>query len=131
FPEAAGLGRRRYRQRYLQELLNRSMGILVDSEVGKQHVLDSFEAVPGKVFILPYVPPSYVYESRVSLDFDARYRLPEKFLFYPAQFWPHKNHLHLIDAMARVRESCSDIRLILAGSLEKEYFGIRLHVEKL
>lgn len=131
FSEAAGLGRRRYRQRYMQELINYSMGILVDSEVGKQHVLESFKADPGKVFILPYVPPSYIYEPGASLDFDARYRLPGKFLFYPAEFWPHKNHLRLIDAIARVRASCSDIHLILAGSLGKEYLRVRMHVENL
>ena len=131
FSEAAGLGRRRYRQRYMQELINYSMGILVDSEVGKQHVLESFKADPGKVFILPYVPPSYIYEPGASLDFDARYCLPGKFLFYPAEFWPHKNHLRLIDAIARVRASCSDIHLILAGSLGKEYLRVRMHVENL
>lgn len=26
--------------------------------------------------------------------------LPERFLFYPASLWPHKNHLRLLDAMA-------------------------------
>lgn len=131
FSEAGGLVRKLYRQRYMQELINCSMGILVDSEVGKQHVLESFVADPGKVFILPYVPASYIYESGISSDFDARYRLPGKFLFYPAEFWPHKNHLRLIDAIARVRVSCSDIRLILAGSLGKEYSRIREHVEEL
>jgi len=131
FPEAGGLGRGRYRQRYMQELLDSSMGILVDSEVGKQQVLESFEADPRKVFILPYVPPAYIYETGVSTDFDSRHRLPGKFLFYPAEFWPHKNHLRLIDAIARVRASCSDIRLILAGSLGKEYLRVRSHVEKL
>jgi glycosyltransferase involved in cell wall biosynthesis len=131
FPEAGGLGRQSYRQRYIQELINYSMGILVDSEVGKQHVLESFGADPGKVFILPYVPPSYIYESGVPSDFDAKYRLPEKFLFYPAEFWPHKNHLRLIDAIARVRATCGDIRLLLAGSFGKEYSRVRLHVEQL
>ena len=131
FPEAAGFSRRRYRQRYMQELINCSAGILVDSAVGKRHVLESFEADPGKVFILPYVPASYIYKSGISSDFGARYRLPEKFLFYPAEFWPHKNHLRLIDAITRVRSSCSDIRLILAGSLGKEYPRVHAHVEKL
>ena len=131
FPEAAGFGRQRYRQRYMQELHNCSLGILVDSEVGKQHVLESFAADPGKVFILPYVPPAHIYEPRVSPDFDSKYRLPGKYLFYPAEFWPHKNHLRLIDAIARVRASCGDIQLILAGSFGKEYSRVRSHVEKL
>jgi glycosyltransferase involved in cell wall biosynthesis len=115
----------------MQQLVNCSMGILVDSEVGKQHVLNSLKADPGKVFILPYVPPAYIYESRMSLDLDAKYRLPRKYLFYPAEFWPHKNHLRLIDAIARVRASCGDIRLVLAGSFGKEYARLRSHVEKL
>jgi glycosyltransferase involved in cell wall biosynthesis len=131
FPEAGGFGRQGYRQRYMQQLINCSVGILVDSQVGKHHVLDSFRAAPGKVFILPYVPPAYIYESKVSSDFDAKYRLPGKFLFYPAEFWPHKNHRRLIDALARVRASCGDIRLILAGSFGKEYLRVRSHVEKL
>lgn len=131
FPEVARLGRGRYRQRYLQELVNCSMGVLVDSEVGKRHVLESFKADPDKIFILPYVPPAYINESTVSTDFDAKYGLPEKYLFYPAEFWPHKNHFRLIDAIARVRATCSDIHLILSGSLGKEYSRLRSHVEKL
>jgi glycosyltransferase involved in cell wall biosynthesis len=131
FPEAGGLVRGRYRQRYMQELIECSMGILVDSEVGKQQVLESFAADSGKVFILPYVPPAHIYETRVSSEFNLKYRLPGKFLFYPAEFWPHKNHLRLIDAIARVRASCGDIHLILAGSFGKEYSRVRSHVEKL
>src|SRR6266480_555144 len=131
FPEAGGQGRQRYRQRYMKELINCSLSILVDSQVGKRHVLESFKADPDKVFILPYVPPAYIYESRVSPDFDSKYQLPGKYLFYPAEFWPHKNHLRLIDALARVCAACGDIRLILAGSFEKEYSRIRSHVEKL
>ncbi len=131
FPEVGGLGRQHYRQRYMQELVNCSLGILVDSPVGKQHVLESFKADPEKVFTLPYVPPAYIYESKVSSDFDSKYHLTGKFLFYPAEFWPHKNHFRLIDAMARIRVSCSDIRLILAGYFGKGYSRVRSHVEKL
>ena len=31
-------------------------------------------------------------------------RLPESFLLYPAQTWPHKNHERLLEALARVRD---------------------------
>lgn len=56
-------------------------------------------------------------------DFDEatarkHYHLPELFAFYPAQFWPHKNHARLIEALAFVREELSDvdIRLVLTGN---------------
>jgi glycosyltransferase involved in cell wall biosynthesis len=32
-----------------------------------------------------------------------RFALPPRFIYYPAQTWPHKNHLGLLDALARLR----------------------------
>jgi glycosyltransferase involved in cell wall biosynthesis len=29
-----------------------------------------------------------------------RYQLPDDYLFYPAQFWPHKNHIGIVRALA-------------------------------
>ena len=34
----------------------------------------------------------------------SKYRLPEEYLFYPAQFWPHKNHVGLLLAVNLLRE---------------------------
>jgi glycosyltransferase involved in cell wall biosynthesis len=34
----------------------------------------------------------------------SRLSLPDSFLFYPAQTWPHKNHERLLDAVALVRD---------------------------
>ena len=43
-------------------------------------------------------------------------KLPKSFLFYPAQLWPHKNHLFLIKAIARFNKIYNyDIKLVLTG----------------
>jgi glycosyltransferase involved in cell wall biosynthesis len=42
---------------------------------------------------------------------------PRPFVFYPANFWRHKNHLALLTAMGRVKERGIDIGLICSGSL--------------
>lgn len=39
------------------------------------------------------------------------------FVFYPANFWKHKNHLRLLDAMARVRAVAPELLLACSGSL--------------
>ena len=31
-------------------------------------------------------------------------RLPKKFIFYPSQFWPHKNHLLLLKAVYNLKK---------------------------
>lgn len=47
----------------------------------------------------------------------ARYDLPERFLFYPAQLWPHKNHITVLKALKliEVRESMK-IPLVMTGA---------------
>ncbi|HZK80185.1 MAG TPA: glycosyltransferase family 1 protein, partial [Humisphaera sp.] len=39
----------------------------------------------------------------------------EKFLLYPANLWPHKNHVRLLQAFARLLESGQAARLVLTG----------------
>jgi glycosyltransferase involved in cell wall biosynthesis len=39
--------------------------------------------------------------------------LPERFAFYPANMWPHKNHERLIEALAEVEDR--DLHLVLTG----------------
>jgi glycosyltransferase involved in cell wall biosynthesis len=131
FPEAAGFGRHHYRQTYMTNICNHVTGILVDSRVGKQQVLESYGPDPTRVFVLPYVPPSYIFESSVPKDFDAKYRLPAKFLFYPAEFWPHKNHIRLVNAVAQARAQNSEVRLVLSGGSRKEQLRVCAHVAKL
>lgn len=44
----------------------------------------------------------------------AELRLPARFVFYPATLWPHKNHLRLLDAFARVADL--EMHLLLCGA---------------
>lgn len=39
------------------------------------------------------------------------------FVFYPANFWRHKNHLRLLDAMRHVGQRNPDLALVCTGSL--------------
>jgi glycosyltransferase involved in cell wall biosynthesis len=40
----------------------------------------------------------------------------EEFLFYPANRWPHKNHDRLFEALAILRRTRPDLRLVVTGS---------------
>jgi hypothetical protein len=79
--------------------------------VGKQQVIESYGTLSEKIWPLPYVPPQYVLTETDPAGFDDRHKLPNKFLFYPAQFWAHKNHIRLLEALATVRNTCPDIKL--------------------
>jgi glycosyltransferase involved in cell wall biosynthesis len=48
-----------------------------------------------------------------------RYALPENYVLYPANMWPHKNHVNLLEALALVRDREGlVVPLVCTGSLE-------------
>src|SRR5208283_787391 len=46
-----------------------------------------------------------------------RYHLPERYLFYPAQLWPHKNHLTVLNALTKIEQrEHLKIPLVMTGA---------------
>lgn len=130
FPEAGNWWRYGVREHRFRNIARQSTAVLVDSQTGKQHVLDSYASCSDKTHALPYVAPDYIWGGRVRPDFDSYYQLPAKFYFYPAQFWQHKNHRRLIDALAEARRVCSDMALVLSGGFKHEYESVRQQVSE-
>lgn len=131
FPEVSARGRYGIREHRFQNIASWCTGILVDSKVGSQHVLESYGPQKSKIYVLPYVAPSYLQDKNERIDFDTHYKLPEKFLFYPAQFWPHKNHLRLLDALQVLAEKYPDMALVLTGGPHHDYKKIHEHAVRL
>lgn len=46
-----------------------------------------------------------------------KYGLPERFLYMPNQFWKHKNHLAVVEALSRARAKGEDLTIVASGSL--------------
>lgn len=125
FPEVSQRGMYRKRERHYRNMCRWAAGILVDSVVGRDQLLESYE-VTAALFVLPYIAPKHARSPsspRRSLD-----GIPDKYLFYPAQFWQHKNHRRLVDAVALLRDRYPEIRLVLVGSPKNGYQELRASV---
>ena len=130
FKEVSGFGRFGMREHRFRNLVKSAQLVLVDSAVGRKHVVESYGAEQKKVLPLPYVAPQYISQPEPA-DFDQQYALPPKFFFYPAQFWDHKNHQRLVSAAALVRQRFPDIKLVFTGGHRHGYAGLRKHAEQL
>jgi glycosyltransferase involved in cell wall biosynthesis len=111
-------------------LLPRASVIITGTEVGKNEVVKYYGVNADNVTVIPFPTPPV--DLRPTAD-DIRamlekYAITAKFLLYPAQFWPHKNHANLLISLAVLqRESGFCPSLVMTGS-EK---GNREHVRKL
>jgi glycosyltransferase involved in cell wall biosynthesis len=118
FPEVSSKGTYRIRERHYRNTCRRLRGVLVDSDVGKRHVLESYPMAPENVHVLPFVPSTHIHHPIPAGPLPG---LPSKFIFYPAQFWEHKNHKRLVQASALVQKKCPDFHLVLVGSKKNAY----------
>jgi glycosyltransferase involved in cell wall biosynthesis len=61
----------------------------------------------------------------------TRLSLPEQYLLYPAQFFPHKNHLRLVEAFGQVAQRNAHIHLVLTGTRRFEYDNVMARAAQL
>jgi glycosyltransferase involved in cell wall biosynthesis len=94
-------------------------------------VMESYGMPAERIHVLPYIAPAYMQSAGKPPDFDSRYRLPVKFIFYPAQFWEHKNHKRLISALGKLKHDLPDLKLVLAGSKQNAHDSVVRLVEEL
>lgn len=120
FPEVGSRGIYNNRERHYRQICRWAKGILVDSPIGQQQLMESYGIAQDKIHILPYVAsrPTTTY----ILETLTHFNLPDKFLFYPAQFWKHKNHQGLVEEVHELRNQIPDLRLVFSG-VEKNCYG--------
>lgn len=103
---------------FYQSQCYRSVGVFVDSELGKTHCMEAFgHMYESKLYVLPFRAPNYLYK-----DNERAVKLKnEKYIFYPAQLWPIKNHLNLILAVYILKQKGILINLLFTGKGRGDY----------
>jgi glycosyltransferase involved in cell wall biosynthesis len=110
---------------------------VVESECGKKHVNNFLGLPKDRIKVIPYIPPPYIYEyknmepSRVN-HFLSNYELPKRYLFYPSQFWKHKNHEKLLIALHLIKKKNSEeIPIVFIGSEKGNYKNVLSLIKRL
>ena len=109
FPEVGRREEREAREHLLRNVVRHATVLVAESEVGKEDLLALYGDVgptADRVHVLPYVPAAPPALDGASVEeVRRRHGLPERYFFYPAQLWPHKNHAVVVEAAARLRRS--------------------------
>lgn len=124
FKEVSANGRWEEREYIYSNVARKAFGMFVDSQVGKEDLLNSYETTEKQIYILPYVPVDYLnpdVSSHKMMKIKKKLGLPEKYIFYPAKFWSHKNHINLIMAINLLKQRGKTINLVLTGNTKAEF----------
>ena len=123
YPENFSWWQRAWRYQVHLQLLRRARRVICESRYVRADIIRLF-GVPEERTVVIVAPPLQFSKNENDDRLQAarnRLQLPEKFLFYPAQFWSHKNHLRLIEAFRDVVAEVPDLRLVLTGKKRDEY----------
>jgi glycosyltransferase involved in cell wall biosynthesis len=135
FPEVSERGEFRRREYIYSNSIPKASAILADSITGKEDILACYGCDPDKIFALPYIQPTFRSSEMMPGELVAvksKYHLPDNFLFYPAAFWAHKNHLRLIRAVYILKKQRGvQIPLVLTGEKRGEYLKIAALIKEL
>ena len=105
----------------------RSALIIADSEIGKNNILNRYGIDQERIISIPFSPAKgtmineKTYQKNF-IDIKAKYNLDMEYVFYPAQFWSHKNHLFILEGVHRL-ELEHDI--LIAAVFVERIKGIR------
>jgi len=125
YPEVSAGDLWQWREYFFLNASRNALAIFVDSEIGKEDVLNCYCVEPDKVVPLPFLTPDYLDEKvsdQLLQETKSKFALPEEFFFYPAQFWKHKNHINIVNAIHSVREKTgTKLHVVFCGGKVEQW----------
>ena len=111
-PHLFSAAERAFRGRAYDETARRAARVITPTENSKRQLVEHLGISPDRIDVAPHGVDHGLFSPEYEAADDAS-ELPERYLFYPANTWPHKNHRRLFEAFERRRDR--DIGLVLCG----------------
>jgi glycosyltransferase involved in cell wall biosynthesis len=110
----------RKREMLLRACLSPATIIVTESEELRDKIFLKYSIDKERILSIPnYVSPFIVnknFSKEEINDVKNKYLLPKNFFFYPAQFWEHKNHIRIIEAVNILKKKGKEFNVIFCGS---------------
>ncbi len=99
-------------------LLQKAKTVVVTSKDVRNDLANFFPAYIEKCKVLNFATtiPAEMLQCQPKEIADW-YKLPERFFYLPNQFWKHKNHLLVLDALEKAVRECPDLTVVATGNL--------------
>ncbi len=96
--------------------------VVVASQFVKHDLVERYGIAPEKVQVIPWAPPPLPESAGTAqandfLTLKRKYELSDRpFALYPAMTWEHKNHVRLLEALARLRDrEAIELQVVCTG----------------
>lgn len=104
------------RDQVFKEKLKDCRRIIVSSENAKEDCLRFFPADPKKIHVYRFSPKINFFPSRDQIaETQKKYQILQNYFFVPNQFWIHKNHRAVFQAVELLKNQGKEVLIVLTG----------------
>ncbi len=121
FPEV-GLLHEWNKREEISTTLRRASFIYTGTEQGRLEIQSYYQVPPDRIKVLRFAAPMFAIEAAprpIAPDFLRRFELPPEYIFYPAQFWGHKNHVLVLEACKILRDTIGSRPVVVFTGSDK------------
>ena len=136
FPEVRMSKEFERRDQNYHKILPRATAILVDSELSKMNVAQRYCIDLERVHIMPFLQAettrnNILISNDKNLDIHEKFKV-DQYIFYPAQFWAHKNHVYILEGLSLLEQQYNfKIAAIFSGEDKGNQKYIESYARKL
>jgi glycosyltransferase involved in cell wall biosynthesis len=122
FPETSQGGKFEKRDYFYERTLRKSLLVSVDSSETQSRITSQYRISPERIVVTGLLP-------RITEHVCERGCRSDDYFYYPAQFWPHKNHAIIIEAV-KLLSNRFDFKVVFTGSDKGNLANIKQLAEK-
>ena len=125
------------REYIYKTLADQSLYIIADSQEGMKKFLKRYNVEEKKLKIIYSEPSSQILKrKKVDDNFSTEVLkkfelLNKKFIFYPAQYWAHKNHIYIIEAISLMEKKNKELTAVFCGTDKNNLDYLKSFTKKL
>jgi glycosyltransferase involved in cell wall biosynthesis len=120
FPEFS-LQEIQIRDSQYSNVLPKAYKVIVGTKMGKSEVQYFYGIDKNNIEVVPFVAPiPPIAKLSIQEEYSyilSKFKITKNYFFYPAQFWPHKNHINLLLAFKTfLGKQNAEFQIVLSGS---------------
>ena len=121
YPEFVNDGEFQRKEEIFSKSLPRALAVITNAEVIKKKLSFFYRILESKIYVISHQPSSSInnfqeVDKIKQKQIREKFKLPQKYIFYPAMYLPHKNHKTLIDSLKILRSDFKmDLNIVFTG----------------
>jgi glycosyltransferase involved in cell wall biosynthesis len=117
FPEVREYSLFHKREHYYKNCLSSAILVITASEELNDRLFNRYGIDRERMLSIPFASSPFMNDefSRDKEQVLQKYDLKEGYFFYPAQFWSHKNHIRILEALVVLKEQKTHSEVVFAG----------------